>query len=164
MGNINPRSNMEFGVRGVAGASGVPTVSERQTFSPPPEAPPAPVISNTPAPAPVVPAPVAPTVMVVAPVAPQTHTPKHTVTNQNLVHSLGGSAAGRTATFKRRMGGRNVATVTVQVSPGGGAQRLSTVAIWHDANGVEHIHHNGQMRKVTDLNLNIVRRETVTRG
>jgi hypothetical protein len=90
--------------------------------------------------------------------------PTHTITTTNLVVSMGGSAAGKTATFKKRMGGRNVQTVTVQVSPGGNTQRLKTYAVWVDANGVEHIHHNHQLRKVSDLNLNVVRRETVSRG
>jgi len=37
---------------------------------------------------------------------------------------------------------------------------LKTVGLFHDdATGEEHIHHNGQMRKVSELGLNIVRRE-----
>jgi len=89
--------------------------------------------------------------------------PVHTITNQNLVVNMGGSAQGHTATWKKRMGGRNVQTVTRTVSTGN-AQLLKTHAIWHDENGVEHIHYQNQLRKVSDLNLNIVRREPAKRG
>ena len=119
----------------------------------------------------VVPAPGAPVQEVVPTVAPTTPAtvhpvtkPSHTLTGEQLVVSRGGSAAGKTATFKRRMGGRNVATVTSVVSLGN-AQSLKTHPIFTDANGVEYIAHDGKnFRKITDLNLNIVRRETVTRG
>lgn len=114
----------------------------------------------------VVPAPVAPSQEVVPTVAPTTPAtvhpvtkPSHTLTGEHLVVSRGGSAAGKTATFKRRMGGRNVQTVSTQVSTGN-AQSLKTHPIFVDEHGVEHISMNGKsFQKISDLTLNVVRRE-----
>lgn len=112
-----------------------------------------------------VPAPVPPVEKVVAPVA-QPAPPTHTVTNQNVVINRGGQAGGKLVTFKRRMGGRNVQSITVSVGTTNGGGMQSHHPIYVDAAGVEHISVDGRtLRKLSDLkHLHIVRREHVNRG
>lgn len=114
----------------------------------------------------VVPAPAPVEAAVAAPVVHQHPRPSHTVTDQNVVVQRGGAAGGKLTTIKRRMGGRNVQTVTVSNGTTTGGIIQTHHPIYHDQNGVEHISLDGKtFRKLEHCtHLNIVRRETVKRG
>jgi len=120
---------------------------------------------ETPATPPVVPAPTPIEAVAEVHVAHRPR-PSHTVTNQNVVVQRGGAGAGKQVTIKRRMGGRNVQSVTTSNGTSSGGVIQTHHPIFHDADGVEHISLDGKtFRKLEHCqHLNIVRRETVKRG
>jgi hypothetical protein len=80
------------------------------------------------------------------------------VTNATVVIDRGGSANGRLATTKRKVG-KTVMYVTERVGQGGNTQRLTHHPVFVDDSGVEHISLD-KRTFVPLVGIKILRRET----